>query len=130
MSANDTGGSNTGDGTGGGTGMVTFTDRRQLRDGVRNQNLDDNFALLAAGLQAGGIGPTGPAGTDGIDGTDGIIGTNGTNGTDGTNSTVPGPQGPQGPQGPAGVGGIGDTLDGGRSDSVYTADQSIIGGGA
>jgi len=105
-------------------GMITFIDRRQLRDGIRNCNLDYNFAHLVAGLQAGGIGPTGPAGADGVIGADG---TDGADGAPGAASTVPGPQGPQGP---AGVGGLGDRLDGGRSDSVYTADQSIIGGGA
>jgi hypothetical protein len=92
-------------------GMVTFTDRRQLRDGIRNDNLDYNFSVLATAAEggAGTVGPEGPAGADGTDGADGI----------------------QGPQGPAGEGAnLGERLDGGRSDSIYTADQSIIGGGA
>jgi len=87
----------------------------------------------AAGPQ-GDIGPTGALGPTGQQG---FIGFPGIPGDDGADSTVPGPEGPagtEGPQGPQGEQGIqgeaSNSLDGGRADDVYTADQIIIGGGA
>ena len=111
------------------TGIVTFTDRRELRDGIRNKDLDDNFAYLAAGIAAGGIGAAGADGVDGVDGTDGVDGVDGATGSQGAT----GPTGPVGIVGPAGADGDDSNilnLDGGRAASVYQSIQSIIGGGA
>jgi hypothetical protein len=107
--------------------MITFVDRRQLRDGIRNCNLDYNFAKLASSLQSVG-GPAGPAGADGVDGVDG---TDGTDGPAGDSGAV-GPEGEQGIQGIPGAvgGGVDPNLDGGRATSIYVASQSIIGGSA
>jgi len=119
----------------GANGMVSFIDRRRLRDGVRNEDLDYNFSVLAAASLdgTGTVGPAGPAGADGADGADGPAGPQGLQGTAGVAGAdgADGIQGVQGPVGPAGTDAdSGYRLDGGRSDSVYAAYQSIIGGGA
>jgi hypothetical protein len=90
-------------------GMITFTDRRALRDGIRNCNLDYNFNVLAARF-ANAIGPQGPAGPDGVDGTDGNPGIIG----------IPGPD--------SGGGDI--IITGGGAFFSYTYEPVVEGGGA
>jgi len=114
-------------------GMYTFIDRRELRDGIRNCNLDYNFAVLNAGIFAGlsGLGIEGPTGIAGIDGTDGAgsNGTDGTNGADGSDSRVLGPEGPTGIAGPdAPIGSL--AVDGGGAGFIPVVEPIISGGGA
>ena len=91
-------------------GMITFTDRRKLRDGIRNCNLDYNFAVLNSKVEAGsdfsdGVdgapGADGPQGNEGLPGQPGSDGQQGTPGTPGNNGNDGG-QGVQGIQGPKG----------------------------
>jgi len=113
-------------------GLITFIDRRKLRDGIRNCNLDYNFAVLASKFAAG-IGAQGPAGPDGVDGTinnvtgpTGPVGEIGSTGQTGATGSI-GPDGVIGIQGPLGSYG---TIDGGTAYYVAPVEPIIEGGGA
>jgi hypothetical protein len=118
-------------------GMITFIDRRKLRDGIRNCNLDYNFSVLAARF-ANAIGAQGPAGPDGVDGTlnnvTGPIGADGVIGLPGPNG-LPGAEGPEGNPGIIGIPGpdnVGDEIiiNGGGAFFSYTDKPIVEGGGA
>jgi len=110
-------------------GLYTFIDRRELRDGIRNCNLDYNFDVLATADYP--PGQTGPAGAAGPDGAVGVAGPTGADGPQGAQGVV-GEQGPQGIQGVVGPEGVPpDTIiNGGGASSVYLFELLIEGGGA
>jgi len=108
----------------GDNGMITFIDRRKLRDGIRNCNLDYNFATLAAAIATGTEGLAGPVGPTGADGPQGPAGADsivaGTQGIQG----VTGPQGDQGIQGPEGGTSGGTSL--AVPESSYIGSDGIV----
>ena len=111
-------------------GLYTFVDRRQLRDGIRNCNLDYNFDVLAtADYPPGQTGPAGPAGPDGAVGVAGPTGADGPQGPQGVVGEQ-GPQGIQGIAGPDGVLSLDTIINGGGASSVYLFELLIEGGGA
>ena len=99
-------------------------------DGTDGTDGTDGADSIVPGPE-GPIGETGPQGFIGLPGLPGSDGSDGTDGSDGADSTVQGPVGPEGPQGIQGeTGEASSSIDGGRADDVFTADQIIIGGGA